>query len=265
MSVKESIITELKQGVRKKAEVIACVQNKETVTIQAVYKELRRLEAEEVVLDANKTLSLTLSYVKGEYAASRHVLEAYTHNISFDDILQITKGKSQTFTFSSLVDLDLFWTQAFILLERILPENSTTYSIIPHDWFYYARPHSDEVWTQSKTKDQRLIITHPAEIDWKVARIRREQGYLFTGDVNPLKQSECQYRTIVSDWIFEVEFDARVATRLNQYVSSLKNLPEVNENLMKEIVQMKGDFKIKLSNNPQKARELTKKVTKYFE
>jgi hypothetical protein len=265
MSVRDSIIIELEKGVRSKAGVIDRVMESEKVTVQSVYKELRALVRDEVVLDKQKKLSLTLPFIEGEYKKWRQVREQYTNRVSFDDLLQLSKGKSHTFTFNTIVDLDLFWTQAFIILERILPEEVSRYSIVPHDWFSYARPTTDDVWTNNKTRVQRLLITHPAEVDWQIARRRRTEGYEFTGGENPLRLTEHQYITLVGDWVFEVEFDKVVAKELNEYIWSLKNVKDVDQIKMEELMKRKGIFKLKLSNNAKKAREMANKAKKFFE
>lgn len=265
MTVKESIIKELQSGIKAKSAVIDSVMAAEKVTLQAVYKELRKLAKDEVVLDTQKKLSLTLTYIEHEHKRWRRVLERYTDHVSIDDFLQLPKGKSLSFVFSDIAALDLFWTQAFIILERILPEEASTYSVVAHDWFSYARPATDDIWTQKHTRTQRMVITHPAEVDWQVARMRRKQGYEFTGNENPFKLNEAQYVTLVSDWVFEVEFDKAVAKVLNEYIRSLKSVDQVNPVRMNELMKMKGNFKLKLSNNPKKAREMVGKVKKYFE
>ena len=265
MSVRDSIIKELHSGVKGKATVIYSVMAGEKVTVQAVYKELRKLVADEVVIDKQKKLSLTLTYIEHQNKEWKRILEKYTHQVSFDDFLQLPKGKSHSFTFSNIIDLDLFWTQAFIILERILPEEMPRYSIVAHDWFSYARPTTDDIWISDRTRSLRMILTHPAEIDWQIARLRRQQGYEFTGGENPLKLTEAEYITLVSDWVFEVEFDKKVAKELNEYIWSLKKVEEVSPIKMDELMKMKGTFKLKLSNNPKKAKEMADKVKKYFE
>lgn len=265
MSVRDSIIKELEHGVAKKAEVIERVKISESVTIQAVYKELRALVKHEVVLDAQKKLSLTLTYIEKEHKKWCRVLEEYTHKVSFDDFLHLAKGKSHTFTFGNIVDLDLFWTQAFIILERILPSDIPRYSILAHDWFTYGRPATDDVWTNRDIHNLRLLVTHPTEVDWQMARRRRAEGCLFTAGENPLKLSDRQYCTVVSDWLFEIEFDAQVANELNSYLRSLKKIADADAAKMEKFMNAKGTFKLKLSNNPKKAQEYAQKVKKYFE
>lgn len=265
MSVRESIIKELQSGPRQKNVIIERVMDVERVTIQAVYKELRKLVVDEVVIDKQKKLSLTLTYIEHENKKWRKIKEHYTNQVSIDDLLQLAKGKSQIFTFTNIIDLDLFWTQTFVLLERILPSEVPRYSIIPHDWFTYARPSTDEVWTGNKDALRRMVITHPAPADYEIARLRRKEGCEFTGGENPLKLTEAEYVTLVSDWVFEVEFDKKVAKGLNEYIWSLKKVDEVDPVKMDELIKMKGTFKLKLSNNPKKAIEYSNKVKKYFE
>ena len=264
MSVRDLIIQELQSGVKEKAVVIGRVMEAENVTVQAIYKELRKLVHDEVVIDNQKKLSLTLTHIEQEHKKWKRVLDEYTHRVSFDDFLQLQKGKSHLFTFTNIVDLDLFWTQAFVILERILPEEIPRYSIVPHDWFSYARPATDNIWISNRTRSLRMVLTYPAEIDWQIARLRRTQGYEFTGGENPLKLTDSQYLTLVSDWVFEVEFDRKVAKELNEYICSLRKIHEVSSEKMDELMRMKGIFKLKLSNNPKKAEEMIRKLKKYF-
>lgn len=265
MSVRESIIEELNSGVRDKVGVIERVMVAEKVTVQAVYKELRALVKDEMLIDKQKKLSLTLTYIEHEHKKWKQVREKYTQQLSFDDFLQLPKGNSLTFIFTTIVDLDLFWTQSFVILERILPSEVPRYSLVPHDWFTYARPSTDEVWTSNDKVVRRMIITHPAEVDWQVASLRRKQGYQFTGGENPLKLTEYQYLTMVSDWVFEVEFDKTVSKQLNEYICALKKISDVDPKVMDRLMNTKGTFKLKLSNNPKKAQEYARKVKKYFE
>lgn len=264
MTVRKLIIDELRTGVKDKALIIKRVQEVTGVTVQAIYKELRNLVVSEQVIDKNKKLSLTISFVEDKYKKWKEAHDTYTDRISPYDFLQLSKEQARTFTFSNLVDLDLFWTQAFVMLERILPDSIPTYSIIPHDWFYYARAMSDEVWTKSKTRLQRLLITHPTELDWEIARQRRHQGYEFTGGENPLKLSERQYCTIVSDWIFEVDFDPSINEDLVTFIKKQKNITSIDSSKLDAILKKKGKFKMKVFHSPKKAAEYTKKINRYF-
>lgn len=198
--VRESIIRKLQQGVVEKHLLIDAVVSECKVTIQAVYKELRRLRTKDIVIDKKQRLSLTLWYIHEQLNSWDRTNHLYNQKLDLSLVFNIQRGKRVLFHFNSLVELDSLWTQSYLFLERIIPETIPTYACIPHDWFYYSRPISDERWTNAQSRVQRLIVTHPVELDFIVLKHRRKEGYQFTPNVNPFKQSETTYYTLIGDW-----------------------------------------------------------------
>lgn len=263
--VRENIIEKLQKGVVGKQSLIEDVTKECDVTIQAVYKELKKLKSDDVVIDKGQKLSLTLWHINQQLEKWGDVNHAYTHSVDVSQIFKIRRGKSSSFTFNNLGELDAFWTQSYLFLERIIPETIPTYACVPHDWFYYSRPASDERWTYSQSRAQRLIVTHPTELDFAVLKHRRKQGYQFTPNENPLKQSENIYYTLIGDWVFEVRLDRKIGELLNDFILKTPLIEKINQDVLDELLLAKGMFKLKVYNNPKKAKLLTNKLRKYFD
>lgn len=263
--VKQNIIKKLQKGVTDKQLLIESVATECKVTIQAVYKELRKLRLEDIVIDKDKRLSLTLWYINQQLKMWQNVSHLYDQTFDVSQVFNIQRGKRLSFTFNSLVELDAFWTQSYLFLERIIPETIPTYACIPHDWFFYSRPASDERWTNAQSRTQRLIITHPTKLDFAVLKHRRKLGYQFTPDENPLKQTENTYYTLIGDWIFEVELDKKVGKLLNTFVSNTDSLESLSQTTLNELLSTQGTFTLKVHHAPKKATLFTKKLAKYFD
>lgn len=263
--VRKKILEKLQTGFVRKQSLIESVIGECGVTIQAVYKELKKLKSEGVVIDKGQKLSLTLWYINHQLEKWKSISHFYSHTVDVNQIFNIERGKSSSFTFNNLAELDAFWTQSYLFLERVIPETIPTYTCVPHDWFFYSRPLSDERWTYAQSRVQRLIVTHPAEIDLQVLKHRRKQGYQFTPSENPLKQSEITYYTFIGDWIFEVNLDQKIGRKLNNFVSDVLSIKEIDQVNLDELLSEKGVFKLKVYNNPKKAKLLTNKLKKYFD
>ncbi len=263
--VRENIIKKLQQGVVDKQSLIDTVVTECNVTVQAVYKELRKLRLEDIVIDKKQQLSLTLWYIHEQLSEWNNTNRLYNQKYDLSRVFDIQRGKRLSFSFNSLVELDGFWTQSYLFLERIIPETIPTYACIPHDWFYYSRPTSDERWTNAQSRIQRLVVTHPAKLDFLVLKHRRKQGYQFTPNVNPFKQSEITYYTLIGDWLFEVELDKRIGKILNDFIASTESLEVIDQNKLEELLSAKGKFTLKVQHTPKKAELFTKKLAKYFE
>ena len=263
--IRENIIKKLQEGVIEKQPLIDSVSTECDVTLQAVYKELRRLRKEDVVIDKNKQLGLTLWYINEQLRVWEATQNHYDRKYDLREVFNIQRGKKLSFFFNTLAELDSFWTQSYLFLERIIPETIPTYACIPHDWFFYSRPASDERWTNAQSRTQRLIITHPAELDFIVLKQRRKQGYQFTPNVNPFKQSENTYYTLIGDWIFEIELDKKVGSALGDFISNTEKISGISQDTINILLSTKGKFTLKVHHNPKKASFLTKKLAKYFE
>lgn len=266
MTVREFILSELTDGFVEKDVLIDGVVNRLSVTPQAVYKEIRKLVSDDVIINKNKRIGLTLWYIEDQVNTWNQSLEKYTKRISMRGVLDLPKGKSLNLEFKNLKELDTYWTQSFIVLEKLISESFPTYTIVPHDWFYYSKNKSDSYWTHKQSdRKQRLLITHPFDIDREVIREGRKSTYQYTIGENPLKQNETKYYTLISDWVFEVDLDKDVNEMLTAYISKLGKLNQVDIIEINNILEKRGNFKIKIKHSPVLAAKLTKKVIKYFE
>lgn len=255
-NIEETLVRKLAEGPREKQVLIHEVVAELTVTPQAVYKALRKLFAEEVMLQKDDSISLSLTWIEEEVQRLNAIAQKYDALSRPHAFLTLREGESLRLRFKTLKALDLFWTEAFLLLEKTLPESLPAYSVSPHDWFNILRPKTDSLWTKKQNRFQRLIITHPLELDKKEARKRNVAGFEVMINANPFKQEENEYKNIIGPWVFEVKIDPDVNDVL---VEMMKN------NTLDDMILTKpGLFKFKVTRSNKKTSLLLKKVGKYF-
>ena len=265
MGVEQSIFSYLEKGARLKSDLLRDVTARESVSVQAVYKILRKLRAEGKLVEHKDSLSLSMWHIENEYKRWAKVSAVYESRLSYSDFIFLEPGKKFTRYFNTYNDLDRYWVTAFLLIERILPQGLHSYTLMPHDWYIYAHVESDVYWSKNHKQKQRLIITNPFEADKLVSRIRRKSGYEVTYGVNPLKQNDRKHFSIVGNWIFEVDFDEKFTESLVEFIKPLRSIENVDLTQIRKMINEKGRFKMSVYHNEKKASEMVRKLKKYFE
>lgn len=264
-SVRQTIIEILAKGSTRKALLIKQVTKACTVSPQAVYRTLRELAASDVLTIHQASVSLTLMYIETELQKWEDVSVTYNARPLTSHFLGLQEGESLTLRFKTLNELDAYWVHAFFLLERKLTEDLISYSVIPHDWFYYGRRETDIFWTEKQKRKSRLVITHPYEVDMRVLRARRQAGYGMTPGVNPFSQEEWEYYTLIEDWIFKVTLDRKLHAELVTIAKEVKSIEEIDQLQLQQLLSKNGVNTMKIYRNKKRAEVMTNKVKKYFE
>lgn len=264
-SVKQTIIETLARGPIDKALLIDKVTQSCGVSAQAVYKTLRELARSDVLTIHRSSVSLTIMYIETELQKWEDVSMTYNARPLTSHFLGLQEGESLTLRFKTLNELDAYWVHAFFLLERKLPEDLISYSVIPHDWFYYGRRETDIFWTEKQKRKSRLVITHPYEVDMRVLRARRQAGYGITPGVNPFTQEEWEYYTLIEDWIFKVTIDKKLHAELVKIAKDVTSIEEIDQFQLQQLLSKIGVNTMKIYRNKKRAEAMTNKVKKYFE
>jgi hypothetical protein len=174
-TLEEKIVILLEKGSQEK-EFILTELKKNNVSVQGIYKAIRVLRKREIVTVHGKNISLSLWWIDKELERLNRMARMYQSAARTSSFLDLRPGEYVKLRFRTLRELELYWTQAFLLIEEELPISFPTYSIAPHDWFYYLRPDSDDLWLhRQKSRLQRLVITHPLALDRSVMQVRNKQ------------------------------------------------------------------------------------------
>lgn len=270
--LEREILERLYPGPRNVTDLVEEVSYLKKVSVQGVYKALRTLKQHEVVTIHAHTVSLSLVWVTTERERLQFAEEAY-HSASYIEDIRLGKRTKASFTFHTLIEIDLFWAHVYLLLAEHIGNDKYSYSIHPHDWYYYVRHVTDAFWVKKHIESARVsrtILTHAGVLDRFVVRERKKKlGELFayTLNENPFKQDSRTYYNIIDTFIFTAHFDGEVAERLDAFVDSHTGLP-LGVSAQKEIdgiVRTKGTFVLTIENSEQKSKKMRDKVRKYFE
>lgn len=264
----ESLIT----GPRFVPDLVQELAFTQKVTIQGVYKAIRQLKKANVVTRSGKRIELSLIWVAKEKARFEYIEQSYKTAPHLEKIR--TGGLITTrAVFKTLAEMDLFWTHTYNALADQLDVELISYSIQPHDWYWYVQTETDRYWTEQHRKAgriARMVITHSAPLDQKVVRERKKVlGDLlqFTVGENPLKQKSTTYYNVIGSFVFIAEFDGVVSKKLDNFIAAHTQLPLCTAATVeiKELVEEKGRFTLTITRSETKANFMRSKVRKYFE
>ncbi len=265
-SIGNTIISVLEKGSVSKQELLDYVRKKNRVTVQGIYKEIRRLIANGTILSHKQALSLNLLYISKQYDRWSSILNNYEGGLSLKNhFLDLQEGESLTYRFKTLNDLDAYWVHASIILDKHIRQRTHSYSVIPHDWFLYGRKETDVFWTKSQKKKMRLIITHPTPLDKEVARERGRAGYERMVGANPLKQDESIYYTLIEGYVFKIRLKAKTMQYIRTFMNMHDRISRINPEELEKLIYSPGEAVMKITRDKDKFNKLVSKCRKYFE
>ncbi len=206
--VADTILSILENGPVLKKDLIDIVTESKNVTLQAVYKELRKLIENEVILSHGGYLSLNLMYISKEYSKWSSILNTYEGGKDLKShFLDLKEGEYINLKFKTLSDLDNYWVHASLILDNLIVPKISSYSIIPHDWFFYGRPETDIFWTKSQKEKMKILINGKYPLDKEVAHRRIKAGYKISFGINPLNQKNNVYYTLINGYVLKITLD----------------------------------------------------------
>lgn len=267
-AIKEKLTT----GTKSVGALVEVIAKEEQVTIQGVYKALRFLKSQGMVTIHNKQASLSLVWLDKEQQRLQRATQLYLAEQHLVESL-IEKRAKAKFTFHSMRDLDHFWVQSFTILSNDLDVKEYSYSIQPHDWYYYSDLDSDAFWInnhKNRKRISRIVLTHASGLDYVVVRQRKaELGSLFefTLNENPLKQKSHEYYNVIGPYVFKAVFDQSNVKALNAFIATRSRLPleKSEKEHLRKIVEKDGAYKLQIEYSPKKAAAIRTSVSKYFD
>ncbi len=270
--IRNTIISKLSSGPRKVSDIVFEVSLEKRTTVQGVYKALRILRKEEVITIHRRTVSLSIIWIMEQIETLEKTAKAYELNTYLQE-LQAGNRRHLQFTFTTLRELDIFWTHSFLVVQETIPITHISYVIAPHDWFMYSHTSTDNAWIKKHVKKRRVsrhILTHILPLDKKVTKERikmfgKDFEYVF--NENPLKQKENEYYNIIDSWIFYAIFDSKINKRLSSFIEKHQTLSftKADKEEIESIMNERGTFTLTISKSEKKSSAIKKKILKYFE
>jgi hypothetical protein len=226
------------------------------VTIQAVYKVIRGLVADGVIVKNGNKFSVSREW-------TRKVVTTFSRR---SDSLHLTVGDSITYSFKDPRSLDSYWKHIMEIIHAEYP-HEPTFIYLPHEmWVYVGHEGSDEEYFQSFVERKipaYVLIGGSTPFDKDMKR-RMAHGYLKAHAGNILTtKSQNEHLMIVGDYISITRLGSNIEQKIDLIYRTSKIEQELRERII-ELFTKPRRFKIIFERNPTKAAAFRKRMGKYF-
>lgn len=261
-AIEDEIIEVLKKGPRRTTELVKSIK----ATKQGVYRVLRLLKKEEVIVIHNKQVSINLRWLNKINQFSS-LTQYYYQEEGTGHFANLHEGEKIKYTFNNLATTDAFWNHAVYILLETIEESEHFFAYNPHCWFFLARPEDERAVMRGINKRGKLYLVTTGS--------RAPMDKIISQEVDNKKSQYCMldkllfkdqryYLNILGDFLIEVYFDKKITRRIERWYQKNNKKTKKAINELKKIVESKGKTKLVISRNQRKATRLKKRLSKNF-
>jgi len=225
-----------------------------TVTKQAVYKALKKLCADEIVVKHKDMFSVNNIWKK-------RLIDLLENSSRFPSLKE---GESITYSFRSFKQLDEYWKH---IQEGSLESAKTTYFFCPHQywWFVPGRRESEINFYKSFELNKEyavLLLGGRSKTDIEMKRIvSNDYVQVHPEESHGLKMTD--NLTIKNDLIIRTRLPFAASGMINDIFN--KNLSYIEtEQLLESFFKKNIPVRILIERNKEKSDRLRKQIGKYF-
>ncbi len=267
--IEEVILHELQHGPLHTLEIVGRIQNLRPHTSkQGVYAALRVLRKEEVTVVHGGTVSLHLDWLSRVNRFSTVARYYYlTGERREGNFITLTEGERVRYRFRSAALTDGFWDHVLFTLIEIADPAEPLYLYNPHWWFILARPESEQrlmEFTREKKRLFLMTVPHRFPLDRKAKEEVDGVNAQYVMISHPLFQKKNYYLNVIDDYILEVFIDPFIAELIEEFYQGTSSFSDVSVQELRRSIEIRGENKLILSRNRNRAQRLKKKLSKNF-
>lgn len=248
-------------------------KNDQTVTVQGIYRVLRKLQAEGIVIKEKKHYSLRIAWLLNLGNFIEETEDSYLQAVYMDNLLPQNIGEKRNWSFTNLLKLNDFWSQLLIAMVKTAKRKIAIH-YCPHTWFDILERDQEKQFVKAffELVDQDyLLIGGRTPLDQiaceQYQSIVKEHCYL----ARPEEYTDARrtlYLSIIGEYIMTIKINEQVAQKIDQfYTETPMELARNNERmytLLVNLIKQKNNVKISIKRDPVLAQKYYKKFEKIF-
>lgn len=266
--LEESIVRLLANGGERSARELhsdLCIAPfSKRCSLKAVYKALGALEIQGVVFKYRTNYSLKLTWILSLADLVDKMKASYSPGNVARELLR--SGPKQRWKFSSLAQLNGFWTQ--VILAMI--ETSTSklvFDWVPHPWFYLAEPSVERQFMRVVAAQNAAfyrIVGGRSALDREPAAYWSQLPGVTSYSPGPFDGENDTYRVVAGSFVNIVKLDARLTKRLEELYAPDATATSIAVADVYSVMHCGAKISMTLEDNPAKAKRLTRVFCDYF-
>jgi hypothetical protein len=224
-------------------------------TIQGIYKALRELIAEDIVLKQKKIYSINNVW-------REKVGKLFSSKYQF----KLSPGEQVIYRFNKITHLDAFWKSTLSDIQKETGDYPT-FDAVPHQfWFYADGRRESEIEYQASFDTKKIylfsIIGGTTAMDKQMKSVMQSEYH----QVHLTDKSRFAIRdniTVMDSYIIVTKISSTLATAIDTAYKSISNEQELEKRL-NELYKKPGIIKLTIEHNQKKAKLLRKKMSHNF-
>lgn len=258
-SVREAILESLSKGPIDGVNLLTLVNKQSPVSKQGLYKALRELVREEVVIKDKRVFYINKAWLlrlQDFIDKSRQTL-----GLSLPFLTSSFSGR-KIMVFKTIESLDIFWGHLFLALAEQFPDKPFFF-FNHHSWSIYTRPHSEMYLykTSLKMKNKILItIGSNTLLDKDFENKFNKDNTQITIDENS-KVPKTNHLCIIDDYVITTKYGEETMAALDRL---FKKSSAIEKNDFSKILLNSKNIKMTIIKSKQKALVWKKRLAKNF-
>lgn len=237
-------------------------------TKQGIYKALRQLNKDKVVLINKKVVSLDVYWLK---KVNRYVSTAFLNiqsNLKTpDSFVHLEEGDRLQLYFKTPEDMNRYAVNLDLAFIEMLPEVKNTFICNPHQIYIYKSAEEEQEVIKSYTehvKNLFIVIGSKTSFDRGVVQALENDNVKFHFLARPMYPKANYYVGVTGDYIFETRHDKEVTDLIENFYGTHDGFNEKSVAQLGEIMKTPSRNRLTLSRNARKAEALRKKIGRHF-
>lgn len=266
----EPVVTDiLQRGPREIANLIEEVRKtRGSATKQGVYQTLRKLKAEEKIVLHGRSVSLNIQWLRkmSDFFSIAQYFYSPAHG-NPDYVLHLREKEKVTFTFKTLVELDIFTSHAIHMLVAIIDAHDPIYAFNPHEIFSYGRSESEAILLEAMeeiNKQVLLLATHSSPLDSELKKRFARTNVQYHIEHSVPFDTGRYYFNVYGHYLLEIYLDSHISALLETFFESTSSFTKEAQEELARIFTTKGRHRVVISRNKKKSDRYKTFFAKFF-
>lgn len=264
------IIQHLAREGNKTVEEILVLLKKDNfnTTIQGIYRALRKLQKEGVVIKNKKEYALRIPWLLDmnfllEQAETNFLQSNYIKNL-----IPFKEKEKKIWYFNNFYKMNNFWSQVLLAMAEI-SKNKIFLDFNPHTWFHLIQPHQEYQFLKSllsKSKKMYTILADKSYLDNYATKFWNFKNFDYhltnKGYYSNIKKTT--YYTITDDIILTITLNKNTALEIENIYKKTKSIKELDTGNVLDVFNKKTRIKMTIERNSEKSLKEYKRFEKIF-
>lgn len=240
-----------------------------TATVQGIYRVLRKLQLQGVVIKEKQSYSLRISWIFEMKRLIEQMESVYLQSSYLESLIPREEKQKQSWQFTKMIKLADFWDQILIAMGKISNAGiSCHYSTYP--WYNIAHPEHTTIFnkTYATVLQKEYVIyggrtfLHKYE-PLSLKTLPYESRY-YAQENEQIEKNPRIHLDIIGDHILTVKLDQKTVDRLETLYNTVQTEEDVFKANLIDFFNEPVKAKVTIQKNQKKAQKYRKKFEKFF-